>query len=81
MIIITTKSDFKYKLKIRCPQCRSRICDIVADDLQVCRKKYRIVPGASLENGIAVKCQKCRRISVISNQMNMDSCTGISRLD
>lgn len=81
MIIITTQSNFKNKLKIRCPQCRSRICDIVADDLQTCRKKYRVVLGEFLESGIAVKCQKCGCISVISNQLNMDNCTGINHLD
>lgn len=62
--MIAVKKSAKYinSQKVRCPECRSRICDVVVPEREKCRHKYRIIFDGQSDFLIAIKCQKCGQV-------------------
>ncbi len=62
MIAVNTVDDIGKLRKILCPECRSRICDVIVSEQDVCRHKYRIVFDGNSDCLIAIKCRKCGKV-------------------
>ena len=43
MIAINTAVEGDKLRKVLCPECRSRICDVIVPERGKCRHKYRII--------------------------------------
>ena len=59
MIALNPAADFKDTKKIRCPECRKRIFDVVLTEQKSCRHNFRVVIDKGSKSKIAVKCSKC----------------------
>lgn len=66
MIALNPSAEFKDTKKIRCPECRGRICDIVVSENNNCRHNFKVVVDKDSKSKIAVKCSKCGRVVGIS---------------
>ena len=62
MIAVSTNLSVNKTRKVFCPECRSRICDLLLPEQQVCNHKYKIVIDHGSESLIAIKCNKCGKI-------------------
>lgn len=62
MIAVNTAVDIRKIRKVLCPECRSRICDVVVPEQEICRHKYRVVFDVNSDCLIAIKCQKCGKV-------------------
>ncbi len=62
MIAVSTNLSVNKTRKVFCPECRSRICDLLLPEQQGCAHKYKIVIDHSSESLIAIKCKKCGQI-------------------
>lgn len=62
MIAISTAVFGKKTRKVHCPECRSRICDLLIPEQEICRHDYKIVFDGNSDCLIAIKCQKCGKI-------------------
>lgn len=62
MIAINTAADVGKLRKVLCPECRSRICDVIVPEREKCRHKYRIIFDGQSDCLIAIKCQKCGQV-------------------
>ena len=58
------KSSDRYDRKVHCPQCRARLMDIHADDLEY--KAVLAQIGSRMSFDFSVKCPKCRSLVGIS---------------
>lgn len=59
MIAINTCLPQQKTHKVRCPECRGRICDMVVDEYDDCCHSYQILYNQSSKSSIVIKCQKC----------------------
>lgn len=59
MIAVSTCLEEQKTHKVKCPECRGRICDMVLDDCNDCRHKNKIITTGYTRNQITIKCQKC----------------------
>lgn len=62
MIAINTAAEAGKLRKVLCPECRSRICDVVVPEREKCRHKYKIIFDGNSDCLIAIKCQKCGQV-------------------
>lgn len=62
MIAVNSNVIMRQTKKICCPECRSRICDVVVPERGKCRHKYRIAFDGDSDCLIAIKCQKCGKV-------------------
>ena len=62
MIAVNSNIIMRQTKKVCCPECRSRICDVVVPEREVCRHKYKIIFDGSIDSLIAIKCQKCGKV-------------------
>ncbi len=62
MIAINTAAEVGKLRKVLCPECRSRICDVVVSEQEKCKHRYRIIFDGSIDSLIAIKCQKCGKV-------------------
>ncbi len=62
MIAVNTAVDVEKIRKVLCPECRSRICDVVVSKQGKCQHKYRVIFDGNSDYLIAIKCQKCGKI-------------------
>lgn len=62
MIAVNTAVDENKIRKVFCPECHSRICDVIVPDQEVCRHKYRIIFDGNSDCLIAIKCRKCGEV-------------------
>ena len=62
MIALNTAAEVGKLRKVLCPECRSRICDVVVPEREVCRHKYKIIFDGNSDCLIAIKCQKCGQV-------------------
>lgn len=62
MIAINTAVEGDKLRKVLCPECRSRICDVIVPEREKCRHKYRIIYDGNSDCLIAIKCQKCGKV-------------------
>lgn len=66
MIAINTYLAEVKTCKIRCPECRWRICDMVIPEQNMCHHSYKVIQGRNSDSNIAIKCQKCGLVIGIS---------------
>lgn len=66
LIALNPVADFKDTKKIRCPECRKRIFDVVLTEQKSCRHNFRVVIDKDSKSKIAVKCSKCGQLIGIS---------------
>lgn len=62
MIAVNTVVDVEKIHKVLCPECRSRICDVVVSKQGNCQHKYRVIFDANSDCLIAIKCKKCGKV-------------------
>ncbi len=62
MIAVNSNIIMRQTKKVCCPECRSRICDVVVPEREKCRHKYRIIFDGNSDYLIAIKCQKCGKV-------------------
>lgn len=62
MIAINTAADAGKLRNVLCPECRSRICDVVVPEQEKCKHRYRIIFDGQSDCLIAIKCQKCGKV-------------------
>lgn len=62
MIALNTAADSGKIRKILCPECRSRICDVIVPEWEKCRHKYRVIFDGNSEYLFSIKCQKCGQV-------------------
>lgn len=60
MIAVNTEIPVKRTHKVRCPECRWRICDVVDDGNTAC--KHKIVSNRLSDSNLVIKCQRCGSI-------------------
>lgn len=66
MIALNPADDFKSTQKIRCPECRGRIFDVIITEQNSCQHNFRVVIDKGSKSKIAVKCSKCGQLVGIS---------------
>lgn len=59
MIAVNTCLTEQETRKVRCPECRGRICDMVIDEYFDCQHKYKVIKNESSQSNIKIKCHKC----------------------
>lgn len=62
LIALNPVVDFERTKKIRCPECRRRIFDVVLTEKNDCRHNLKVVIDKDSKSKIAVKCSKCGQI-------------------
>ena len=62
MIAVNSNIIMRQTKKVCCPECSSRICDVVVPEREVCRHKYKIIFDGNIDSLIAIKCQKCGKV-------------------
>jgi len=62
LIAVNSNIIMRQTKKVCCPECRSRICDVVVPEREVCRHKYKIIFDGNIDSLIAIKCQKCGKV-------------------
>lgn len=66
MIAVNSHMEKLETYKVRCPECRGRICDMVIDEEKKCHHSYRIVTDKNSKSHITIKCRKCGIVVGIS---------------
>ncbi len=62
MIAVNSNIIMRQTKKVCCPECRSRICDVVVPEQEKCKHRYRIIFDGNIYSLIAIKCQKCGKV-------------------
>lgn len=62
MIAVNSNIIMRQTKKVCCPECRSRICDVVVPEREKCKHRYRIIFDGNIDSLIAIKCQKCGKV-------------------
>ena len=62
MIAVNTVVDVEKIRKVLCPECRSRICDVIVSEQGKCQHKYRVIFDGNSDCLIAIKCKKCGKV-------------------
>lgn len=62
MIAVNSNVTIKHAKKIFCPECRSRICDMIIPEQEQCYHKYKVIFDENSEYFLTIKCKKCGKI-------------------
>ena len=74
MIAVNTVIDVEKIHKVLCPECRSRICDVVVSKRGNCQHKYKVIFDGNSDCLIAIKCKKCGKVIGLGiTQLNKDT--------